>query len=342
MHSTFRRVVRGVLVTSSLLTLLVVAPSVGGMAPPAGAQTDPPPANSPVLAYTLASRDGGVYAFGGARFYGSLPSERIIPAQPIVGVAITAHDAGYWLVAADGGIFAFGNAGFYGSTGAHPLHSPVVSMAATPDGHGYWEVAADGGIFAFGDAGFYGSTGSTSLTRQMVGISVTPDGQGYWEVAADGGIFAFGDAGYHGSMSGLPLADAVTGVSSTPDGRGYWEVAADGGVFSFGDAGFYGAADPTTPQPGQTPSGGNGIGSNSGFFCGPQGSFFTSDADLGQARTTVAGIQSTSDGRGYYLFGTDSGIFAFGDARYQGSGGGCLNAPSLGAPLDGPAVGIAF
>jgi hypothetical protein len=340
MQPSFKGTVRSAVVIALMATGVALAP--WAVPPPAGAQGDPPPATSAELSYTLTSGDGGVYAFGAARFYGSLPAERVYPAKPIVGVATTAHDAGYWLVAADGGIFAFGNAGFYGSTGALRINSPIAGMAATPDGRGYWLVAADGGIFAFGDAGFYGSTGSTSLARPVVGISVTPDGHGYWEVAADGGIFAFGDAGFYGSMSGQPLANAVTGISATPDGHGYWEVAADGGVFSFGDAGFYGAADPTTPQPGHATSGGNGIGSNSGFFCSAQGSFSVSDADLGQRRTTVAGIQTTSDGRGYYLFGSGGGIFAFGDAQYQGPAAQCLNTPNTVAPLDGPAVGIAF
>jgi hypothetical protein len=265
----------------------------------ASAQVDPPPAVSPELSYTLTSAGGGVYAFGHAQFYGSLPSEHVTPAKPIVGIATTADDVGYWLVAADGGIFAFGDAGFYGSTGSDHLNSAIVGMAATPDGRGYWLVAADGGVFAFGDAGFYGSTGTKSIARPVVGIS------------------------------------------ATPDGRGYWLVAADGGVFSFGDAGFYGAADPTTAQPG-TSSQGSGIGPNTGFFCDAQGSYFTSNADVVQARTTVAGIQSTTDGRGYYLFGSDGGIFAYGDAQYQGPSGQCLNTQSQSVPLDGPAVGIAF
>ena len=62
---------------------------------------------------------------------------------PIVGMARTADDNGYWLVGADGGVFAFGDAGFYGAaTGMSPT-SPIVGMAPTADGRGYWEVAAE-------------------------------------------------------------------------------------------------------------------------------------------------------------------------------------------------------
>ena len=43
----------------------------------------------------------------------------------------------------------------------------------------------------------------------------------------------------------------------------------------------------------------------------------------------------TSDGRGYWLVGSDGGIFAFGDAAFTGSTGGLpLNAPVVGMAAD--------
>ena len=144
----------------------------------------------------------------------------------------------------------------------------------------------------------------------------------YTLTSAGGGVYAFGHAQFYGSLPAEHVTPAkpIVGIATTADELGYWLVAADGGIFAFGDAGFYGAADPTTAQPG-TSSQGSGIGPNTGFFCDAQGSYFTSDADVGQARTTVADIQSTADGRGYYLFGSDGGIFAYGDAQYQGPTG---------------------
>src|SRR6185437_12335066 len=70
--------------------------------------------------------------------------------RPIVAMAATPDNGGYWEVASDGGIFAFGDAGFYGSEGGHALNAPIVGMAVAPKGLGYWEVASDGGIFTFG------------------------------------------------------------------------------------------------------------------------------------------------------------------------------------------------
>ena len=118
---------------------------------------------------------------------------------PVVGVAPTPDDRGYWLVASDGGVFAYGDAGFFGSTGNLVLNRPVWAWRPRPTARGYWLVASDGGIFAFGDAGFYGSTGDLTLNQPVVGMAATPDGRGYWLVASDGGIFAFGDAGFYGS-----------------------------------------------------------------------------------------------------------------------------------------------
>jgi hypothetical protein len=77
--------------------------------------------------------------------------------KPIVGIATTPNEGGYWEVASDGGIFAFGNAPYRGSTGGVALVAAVVGMSS-PSQSGYWLVAADGGMFSFG-VPFYGSTG---------------------------------------------------------------------------------------------------------------------------------------------------------------------------------------
>lgn len=65
--------------------------------------------------------DGGVFAFGDAVFYGSLPAARIQATAPVVGMARTPDDGGYWLIGADGGVFAFGDAGYHGSAGSSGL-----------------------------------------------------------------------------------------------------------------------------------------------------------------------------------------------------------------------------
>ena len=103
--------------------------------------------------YWMVAEDGGVFAFGDARFWGSMGGIHLN--KPVVGMAQNGL-GGYWLVASDGGIFSF-DAAFRGSLGSIVLNAPVTGMAGTTDGRGYWMVTADGGAFAFGDAPFWGS-----------------------------------------------------------------------------------------------------------------------------------------------------------------------------------------
>ena len=76
------------------------------------------------------ARDGGIFAFGDAGFYGSTGALKLN--QPIVGMSHTPSGNGYWLVAQDGGIFAFGDSGFFGSTGDIKLNKPINGMGALP------------------------------------------------------------------------------------------------------------------------------------------------------------------------------------------------------------------
>ncbi|MGI8793883.1 MAG: SpoIID/LytB domain-containing protein [Acidimicrobiales bacterium] len=186
--------------------------------------------------YHVMTRNGSVYAFGGAAYHGGLPD---------VGVTTPAIDlaegpGGYWILGLDGGVFSFG-VPFHGSMGGQRLNKPVVGMGVTAAGNGYWEVASDGGIFSFGDADFFGSTGNIRLNQPIVGMAATPAGNGYWLVASDGGIFSFGDAPFFGSTGNIRLNKPIIGMAATPSGNGYWLVASDGGLFAFGDASFQGS-----------------------------------------------------------------------------------------------------
>ena len=261
---------------------LDMAAALAGLPP-----TPPPPGLS---RYWMAARDGGIFAFGTAGFYGSTGAIHLN--QPILGMAASPTGRGYWLVASDGGIFAFGDAAFVGSTGAIHLNQPIVGMAATSTGGGYWLVASDGGIFAFGDALFVGSTGAILLNQPIVGMAATPTGRGYWLVARDGGIFAFGDARFFGSTGAIALNQPIVGMAATPTGNGYWLVARDGGIFAFGDARFFGST--------------GGIALNQ----------------------PIVGMAATPTGNGYWLAARDGGIFAFGGGRFFGSTGKIrLNQP---------------
>ncbi len=241
---------------------------------------------SPATATATASaseHDEDVLVFGDAGFHGSPADVEL--SRPIVGMAVTPTEAGYWLVASDGGIFSYGDAGFEGSAGAIELNSPIVGIAPTATGEGYWLVATDGGIFSYGDARFHGSAGAIDLNSPIVAVGVTPTGAGYWLAAADGGIFSYGDARFFGSAGAIDLNSPIVGMAATPTGAGYWLTASDGGIFSYGDAAFHGSAGAV---------------------------------DLSEP---IAGMAATPTGDGYWLLAADGGVFAYGEAAFHGSGG---------------------
>src|SRR5271165_2697330 len=78
--------------------------------------------------YWQVGLDGGIFAYGGAGYYGSMGGQPLNAA--VVGMTPTPDGKGYWEVAFDGGLFAFGDAAFFGSMGGQPLNAPNVGIAA--------------------------------------------------------------------------------------------------------------------------------------------------------------------------------------------------------------------
>jgi hypothetical protein len=146
----------------------------------------------------------------------------------------------------------------------------------------------------------------TATTSPPPVASPSPAPQhGYWLVGGDGGIFTFGSAQFHGSTGSIRLSRPVVGITPTEDDRGYWLVASDGGIFAFGDAGFYGSI----PGLGYLPAGTPG--------------------NVKRLNAPVVGMVPSADGGGYFMVASDGGVFAFGDARFEGSCpaiGGCSGA----------------
>jgi hypothetical protein len=240
-------------------------------------------------AYWLAQAGGGVYTFGDAGYFGSLPGIGVVPAQPIVGIASTPDGRGYWMVGADGGVFAFGDAGYYGSLPGSRItpNAPITSIAPTGDGRGYWLLGADGGVFTFGDAGFEGR--QTTANAPYVSISALGGGGYAVATASPGQIWAEPSGARLSTLpffSPFPLAASISGAATLATGSGSWQVGLDGGVFTFGRAPFEGSL----PGAGIRPS------------------------------APIVAIAATADGGGYWLLGSDGGVFTFGDAGFYGSG----------------------
>ncbi len=131
---------------------------------------------------------------------------------------------------------------------------------------------------------------------------------GYWLVGSDGGIFTFGAAQFFGSTGSLPLQRPVVGITPTTDHGGYWLVASDGGIFSFGDTNYFGSIP--------------GLGLH------PAGSGLPHSLNA-----PIVGMVPSADGGGYFMVAADGGVFAFGDANFEGS------CPSIGG-CAGTAVAV--
>jgi hypothetical protein len=150
------------------------------------------------------------------------------------------------------------------------------------------------------NSNFAASRGSATLNVNTSGAA--PTSHGYWLVGSDGGIFTFGSSQFYGSTGSLTLQRPVVGMTLTSDRRGYWLVASDGGVFTFGDAGFFGSI----PGMGFSPAGTPGAGK--------------------KLNAPIVGMVPSPDGAGYFMVASDGGVFAFGDAKFEGSCpgiGGC-------------------
>ena len=79
----------------------------------------------------MVAADGGVFAFGDAKFAGRCPGIGGC-AGPAVAVMPDASGNGYWLITKTGTVYTFGDAPLPRRPGAQS--SPITSATATPDG----------------------------------------------------------------------------------------------------------------------------------------------------------------------------------------------------------------
>jgi hypothetical protein len=109
----------------ALMAALFAAPSN----PTAGAQEAGSAQSPSGEGYWVATSDGGVFTYCGAKFHGSMADKKL--RAPITDIVPTPSGNGYWLVAEDGGIFSFGDAKFFGSPADLPA-APTVAIARVP------------------------------------------------------------------------------------------------------------------------------------------------------------------------------------------------------------------
>jgi hypothetical protein len=189
--------------------------------------------------YTLDSR-GGVLAFGGAKWLGSLAKMGV--QATAVDIEPTPGGDGYWILAKDGGIYGFGAARHYGSPKKAGTGVTVRKIHATPTGKGYWVLATDGSVLAYGDAP------ALDAVRWKKGVSVvdlaaTSSGKGYWLLASSGVVVGRGDAGALGGMDsvGGAWAKPAVAIAAPRQGSGYTILTSDGTVVPFGKVPYFGS-----------------------------------------------------------------------------------------------------
>ncbi len=91
--------------------------------------------------WALQTIDGGVGAYGGAPFFGSLPGIKVTPNARPVCLTPFGQDGlvkGYWITCEDGGVFPFGAAPFLGAYAGHPeWHTPGAKVVGLTQTDGY-------------------------------------------------------------------------------------------------------------------------------------------------------------------------------------------------------------
>ncbi len=190
--------------------------------------------------YWLFAADGGVFAFGDAKFFGSVPG--VLGPQhrtlngPIVAAQASPDGLGYRMFAADGGVFDFGDALFTGSLpGSHVIPpSPITAAASAPIGQGYWLVSSNGGVYSYGSADANVGTAAGAFFGKVVALGATPTGKGLYLFLQSGAVGVLGDA--TGNLGGGGATSPIVFGEDTSTGKGYWEFSANGTVANFGDA----------------------------------------------------------------------------------------------------------
>jgi hypothetical protein len=167
---------------------------------------------------------------------------------------------------------------------------------------GYWMVDLAGTVYGFGTA-----RALAPQAREWTVALAAAGAGGYWELGVDGRVHSRG-APHLGDARLAPGEHAVAilaGPDADHDGRsdGYWIATDRGAVQTFGLP-TYGDLAGTALQ------------------------------------GAVIAAAPTATGGGYWLVGTDGGVFSFGDARFSGSMGGIrLNLPVVGIVADADGTG---
>jgi hypothetical protein len=134
---------------------IMLAVSIHKGSTPAGYNMDPDTGFDTgfdaVEGYIIVDSEGEVYTFGSAWFHGSIPSDKMLHAAPIIAVMPyeSSSQDGYRMVGADGAVYCF-DAPFYGAPVGVMDGSTIVAATEDPvNRDGYYLLSNSGEIFYY-------------------------------------------------------------------------------------------------------------------------------------------------------------------------------------------------
>ncbi|MCP4084670.1 MAG: serine protease [Actinomycetia bacterium] len=199
-------------------------------------------------------------------------------------------------------------------------------------GDGYWLFNEAGHVRAFGGAVHQFNLLTWETGGWLVDVAALPERDGYWSLSAGGRIEGYGNlpwipdgsddyaGGWYLHLEHSwwynpitdtykpPTDELYTSIAVTPTGEGLWLFTNQGRVITLGD---------TQPFPANGQAGA------------------PTDLTHLELNGPIIDAAATPTGNGYYLVGSDGGVFTFGDAQFAGSmGGHDLNQPIVGLVPD--------
>jgi Cu/Zn superoxide dismutase len=302
-------------------------------------------------AYSLVTRDGSVYAFGGPAAGSGGPDGAVVAA------AAAAGSEGYWMTTATGAVRGHGIS-VPGSAAGLRLRRPVVDMAAAPGQLGATLLDATGtrrgsARFTAAGAGVRVEVTATGLSPgwhgmhvHTVGNCTVGDPANPFTAAGPhvGAGLQHGTSGHDGDLPALWVgADGVGRAAITTDNLTIDQLTDADGAAIIVHAGSDNLANIPTdrydPDPDDvtlnTGDGGarqrcgvlsrTGLGywlaaSDGGVFNYGEAGFYGSAGSLALNKPIV-GVDAAPSGKGYWLVGSDGGVFNYGDAGFYGSTG---------------------